>query len=113
MKTTVMLVVTSALALTGCAHNLMRGSVAMKGNDQEAHVCLGDGEVKGGDKVTLYKNECTGVKGGGKSGYGDARSCTKVKLGFGTVERTLNEHYSVIKVDPGVQFEEGSIVEKS
>ena len=85
----------------------------MKGDDQEAHVCLGEGEVKGGDKVALYKNACTSSKASaGKTGYGAASTCTKVKLGEGIVERTLNEHYSVIKVNPGVQFEEGSIVEK-
>jgi hypothetical protein len=100
--------------LAGCAHSTMRGSVAMKGNDEEAHVCLGDKEVKAGDRIALFKNVCTGGKGGGgRSGEGGGSgACKKVKLGEGTVERTLNEHYSVVKVDPGVQFEEGSIVEK-
>jgi hypothetical protein len=69
----------------GYAHGLMRGSVAMKFNDHEAHVCLGDTEVKAGDKV---------------------------KIGEGTILQTLNEHYSVMKVDPQVAFEEGTIVEK-
>lgn len=99
-------------SLFGCAHSTMRGSVAMKGDDQEAHVCLGNGEVKAGDKVALFKNVCTGGKGGGKGGDRITGGCIKTKLGEGTVERTLNEHYSVVKVDPGVQFEEGSIVEK-
>jgi hypothetical protein len=83
----------------------------MKGDDGEAHVCMGDKEVKAGDRVALFKNVCTGRAGGGKGGTGN-RSCQKVKLGEGTVERTLNEHYSVVKVDSGVQFEEGTVVEK-
>ena len=101
-----------SVSLMGCAHGTMRGSVAMKASDQEAHVCLGDSEVKAGDPVALYKNVCSGSKGGGKSGEGSNGGCTKVKLGEGVVERTLNEHYSVVKVNPGVQFQEGTIVEK-
>jgi hypothetical protein len=82
----------------------------MKVNDQEAHVCLGENDVKAGDKVTLYKNQCVG-KGSGRYDVG-AGGCTKVRLGEGTILRTLNEHYSIMKVDPQVAFEEGTIVEK-
>lgn len=91
----------AAVALNGCAHGLMRGSVAMKISDQEAHVCMGDDQVKAGDKVALFKNVCR--KGG---------ECQKVRLGEGEVTRTLNNHYSVVKIQPGVTFEEGTIVEK-
>ena len=100
--------VISTLSLFGCAHSIMRGSVAMKASDNEAHVCLGDKEVKAGDRVALFKNQCT--RSGGKVGASDP--CHKVRTGEGTVERTLNEHYSLVKVDPGVTFEEGTIVEK-
>ena len=102
------------VSLAGCAHGTMRGSVAMKASDSEAHVCMGDKDIKAGDKVSLFKNVCAGgVGGGGRGGdKGSNRSCEKVRLGSGVVERTLNEHYSVVKVDPGVQFEEGAIVEK-
>ena len=98
------------ILLTGCAHSTMRGTMAMKVNNEEGHVCMGDGEVKAGDHVALFKNVCTSPKaaaqGGGTGG------CQKEKLGEGTVIRTLNEHYSVVKVNPGVPFEEGAIVEK-
>lgn len=80
----------------------------MKGDDNEAHVCLGDKEVKAGDRVTLFRNQCN--RSGGKVAASDA--CHRVKVGGGEVTRTLNEHYSVVKVDPGVAFEEGTIVEK-
>jgi type IV secretory pathway protease TraF len=96
-----------ALSLGGCAHGLMRGSVAMKTGDHEAHVCMGNQEVKVGDKVVAYKNHCTG---GGRA-RGDF-SCEKRKIGDGTITKLLNEHYSVVQFDDGVQFDEGTIVEK-
>jgi len=97
------------VSLFGCAHSTMRGTVAMKVSDNEAHVCMGDNEVKAGDKIALFKNECTGARGGRE---GNAGSCKKVKIGDGVVERTLNEHYSLVRVSPGVSFEEGTVVEK-
>lgn len=113
MKVLKVLSLATMFALVGCAHSTMRGSVAMKASGDEAHVCMGDNEVKAGDKVALFKNVCTGAGSGGRSGdRSDSRSCKKVKLGDGVVERTLNEHYSVVKVDSGVQFEEGTVVEK-
>ena len=99
-----------ALTLVGCAHELMRGSVAMKVSDSEAHVCMEDAKL--GEKVTLFKNVCTGPKGGSRSGLGDSRNCEKVKLGQGIVTEILNHHYSVVKFDSGVPFEEGTFVEK-
>ena len=96
--------------LSGCAHSMMRGSVAMKINDEEAHVCMGDNEVKAGDRVALYKNECRGK--GSSRADGGGTNCQKVKIGEGEVTRTLNEHYSVVRVSPGTSFEEGTVVEK-
>ena len=99
----------AATAFFGCAHTTMRGGVAMKLSDREAHVCMGDQEVSVGDKVTAFRNRCTG--GRGKSGDSD-RSCEKIKIGVGTVTKLLNEHYSVVQFDSGVQFDEGTFVEK-
>jgi hypothetical protein len=104
------LVITSGLM--GCAHSAhTRGSVALKHGAQEADICLGKGEVKVGDKVALFKNECKPRNRGGKEG-GESSSCTKVKLGEGRVSQVLDEHYSTIQVDSGVSFAEGTIVEK-
>ncbi len=97
------------LALAGCSHGLMRGSVAMKVSDTEAHVCLDDTEAKVGDRVTLFKSKCSG---GGSKGGGSGRSCEKVQLGQGTVTEILSHHYSVVKFDAGVPFDEGTFVEK-
>ncbi|MGE3681008.1 MAG: hypothetical protein AB7G93_04720 [Bdellovibrionales bacterium] len=105
------LTIAALIALSGCAHGVMRGSVAMKTNDNEAHVCMGKGEVKAGDRVTLFRNVCT-AKGGGTRYGGGGGSCEKRELGMGTVQEVLNEHYSVVKFDSGIQFEEGTFVEK-
>jgi hypothetical protein len=113
MKLTKVISVAALFSVVGCAHGTMRGSVAMKASDTEAHVCMGEQEVKAGDKVVLFKNVCSSPKASGKAVEGGRfDGCKKVRLGDGVVERTLNEHYSVVKVAPGVQFAEGAIVEK-
>ena len=102
----------TAFALSGCAHSVMRGSVAMKTSPDEAHVCLGKGEVKAGDRVNVFKNVCTGM--GLKTRINTlAAPCEKKQMGMGTVKEIINSHYSVVKFDSGVQFEEGTLVEKN
>jgi hypothetical protein len=104
-------VVLGSILFAGCAHHsTMRGTVAMKVSGDEAHVCMGDNEVKAGDKVALFKNVCKGTSSG-REASGN-RTCEKKKIGDGEVTRTLNEHYSVVKVSPGVVFDEGTVVEK-
>jgi hypothetical protein len=93
--------------LVGCAHSTMRGTVAMKVTDEELHVCMGEKEVKAGDHVAFFFNQC---RPGGKETRNDI--CTKIKLGEGEVVRTLNEHYSVVRPNPGVKVQEGTVVEK-
>src|SRR3989344_4809990 len=88
------------ISLFGCAHGLMRGSVAMKTSENEAHVCLGDKEVGVGDRVNVFQNVC-------ESKYTDdsvSPSCEKRKVGEGVVKETLNNHYSVVQFDSGVPF---------
>lgn len=93
---------------SGCAHSShVRGSVALKHSAQEADVCIGSNEIKEGDKVALFRNKCTG-----SNAKGIQRTCEKVKLGEGTVSHVIDEHYSTIKIEPGVSFEEGTVVEK-
>lgn len=97
----------------GCAQALAktppnRAAVVMKVGDTEAHVCMGRGEVRPGDRVALFENICQLPKQPGK---GIGPWCTKRKTGEGTVTRAINEHYSVIEVDPGSTFREGTIVE--
>ncbi len=107
-------VITLSLLATGCAsHSTMRGSVAMKISDSEAHVCLGEGEVKAGDKVTAFYNDCQNREAGGSDKAGAyGIPCVKTKLGSGIVTKVLNSHYSVVEFDKGVKFTEGTFVEK-
>jgi hypothetical protein len=108
MNTKILLAVLAIGTLAGCAHGNMRGSVAMKASEDEAHVCLGDNEVKPGDKVALFSSVCAARGRAQESGP----ACEKKYLGDGQVTRILNQHYSVIKVAQGVKFDEGTIVEK-
>ena len=99
----------SVVVAGGCAHSQMRGSVAMKATNDEVHVCMGNKEVKAGDRVAFFINNCQSV--GRETTYD---ICTKIKLGEGTVLRALNEHYSVVKPDSGMgaKIGEGTVVEK-
>lgn len=106
MKLAMITLGTVALIMTGCAHSKMRGSVAMKESDREAHVCLDRGDVKVGDKVQLFSNRCTG---GSKMA---GRTCEKVSGGTGVVSEIISDHYSRVTFDEGVKFEEGNFVEK-
>ena len=108
MTRTFMSALIGVMVLSGCAHSLMRGTVAMKVSETEAHVCLGEGQVKTGDKVAFLVNQCSG--GSGKTGTG--RDCQLIKVGEGQVRQLLNNHYSIVKADAGVKLDEGTLVEK-
>ncbi len=105
----------SVTVLSSCStHSAMRGSVAMKTGPHEAHVCLGNSEVKIGDKVRAFVNVCKSspnaiAQTGGK---GPKVVCAKEASGAGVVTELINEHYSVVKFDDSVTFNEGTIVEK-
>ena len=97
--------------LVGSAYAaVVRAPVAMKINDTEAHVCVGKEEVKVGDKFIAYKNECTPGRGKVAAESG-TELCKKVKLGDAKIEKLLNEHYALLKFEPGVKFDERSFVE--
>lgn len=96
-----------SISMAGCAHSVMRGSIAMKVSDTEAHVCMNNDEVKVGDKVELYSNVCTPSKIKGQF------PCKKVSKGYGAVEEILNEHYSLVKFEQGIKFGEGDFVERT
>lgn len=98
--------------LSGCAHHqMMRGSVAMKANNREAHVCLGENEVKVGDRVAAYRNECKQAIDLGERGSRGV-SCKLERIGGGKVVSLLNDHYSTVEFDEGVPFNEGTVVQK-
>jgi len=110
----VALLALGVLILSSCAsHSTMRGSVAMKTGEDTAHVCLGGGEVKVGDKVSAYKNVCTNNTIDRTTRSHLSVACKKEKIGDGVVLNIINEHYSEVKFDAGVPFTEGTIVERA
>lgn len=99
-----------AIAVTlfsGCAATSPRGVVAMKISDDEAHVCIRKQEVRDGDRVAVFKNVCT-KQNVGKS---TTSNCELKRIGSGTVTSQLNEHYSVVRFDNGVEYSEGDVIE--
>jgi hypothetical protein len=96
----------AALVLASCASQLHRGVVAMKVNDNTAHVGLSKNEVAVGDHVELYGNRCTG------SGKNTDRSCEKISKGHGVVTQIINDNYASVQFDSGVAFQEGDFIEK-
>jgi len=102
----------AAFTVVGCAgHGSMRGSVAMKTTEREAHVCLGDGSVEVGDRVKAFRSECVSIGGQGERAGGKV-NCKMVSIGGGKVVGILNSHYSTVEFDEGVTFAEGTIVQK-
>lgn len=99
----------SALMLSSCAHNFMRGTVAMKMDKKTAHVCLGNNDVKKGDKVMFYNNRCDRSDGREE---GITGLCKMEKIGMGSVTKILNSHYSEIKTEGKFDFSEGTLVQK-
>ena len=83
----------------------MRGTVTMKTDDQQAHVCLGSNDVELGDKVDFFDNVCLKKKG-------EETTCKITLLGTGTVTKLLNTHYSVVKADSKFKMREGNLVQK-
>lgn len=111
MITRVLLASATAMLLGSCAHH--RGEVAMKANAREAHIGLGSDEVKPGDKVVFYNEECRRGGFGRTSSSPGINECRDVTIGKGTVTRNLGKDYSVVKVEPGVEFKEGTKVKKA
>ena len=99
------LVATSCWA--GCGHTQSRGSVLAKVDEHEARVSMGTSDVKPGDRVRLFKNVCPASAGAA----GTDSACERVEIGEGTVERVFDERSSLVRVDPGVAFDAGTVVE--
>ena len=100
-------ILTVAALLSGCASTFHRGVVAMKVDDEIAHVGINKEEVKVGDHVQLFANQCTVAHRGSPP-----RKCVKVQKGHGDVVEILGDHYVAVKFEKGVQFNEGDFIEK-
>jgi hypothetical protein len=100
------LVLIGLVLISACSTMTHRGVIAMKINNDEAHVGMGSSDLSLGDHVELYHNECKG------SARTNDPSCEKVSNGHGEVTRIINENYSVVKFPSGTKFSEGDTVEK-
>ncbi len=103
------LILAMATSLYGCAHGgHVGGSVVMKHNDQEAHICIDGEKVKVGEKVALFSTSCQ------KTGAGRTQRtvCTKRNLGEAEVTEIIDKHFATIKASEGVVLREGLIVER-
>ncbi len=108
MKRTMLIMSTFGLILcaAGCVHKThSRGSIVLKQSATEAYVCLGADEVKPGDKVSLFRNECSDV-----SRDISGPICKRMKVGNGEIIQNLNGHYSMMRVVPKTPLEEGMAV---
>lgn len=100
-----------AIVVSGCAATTPRGVVAMKVSSDEAHVCLGNEEGKEGDLVLLYINDCKVHRSRYRTSKPVSRTCKKIYKGRGIITKNLNEHYSVVQFQDGVEFAEGDVIE--
>ena len=106
MKTKVMAMIAFGAMVSGCATGFHRGVVAMKVDEETAHVGINKEEVNVGDHVQLFSNQCT------SGPRGSNRKCVKIPKGHGDVVEILGEHYVSVKFEKGVQFNEGDFIEK-
>ena len=100
-----MFVVFGFVAVAGCSHAMMRGSVVMKASDTDAHVCLGRGEIAVGDHVHLLHNDCSRAS--------KLIQCQRVPVADGEVVQLFNDHYSLVRFPAGTAFAEGDTIERA
>ena len=102
----IVVVLIGSILVTSCASKVHRGVVAMKINENTAHVGLNRNEVSVGDHVELYGNKCAG------NSKIIERTCEKILKGHGIVTQIINDNYASVQFDSGVAFQEGDYIEK-
>lgn len=105
------ILLTAAMALSDCAHS-QKGTVTMKVSDEEAHVGLGANDVHPGDRIEIYGPCLSPKQRWANPDSVELGGCNRAKLGEATIARVLNKDYSIVKVDPGVHFDEGALIRK-
>jgi hypothetical protein len=95
-----------AVMTAGCAsmsHKKMNGAVVMASSEQEAHVCLLEGEVTVGDVVRVKHHIC---EDNSRAGI----TCRDEDSGRATVTAHLNGHYVAVIAFEGTTLHEGDTV---
>lgn len=103
----------SACATTSVQHSHIRGSVVTLDSPQEAHVCLGQTEIKSGDKLNVYESVCRSEMDLGGRKPIKKKICDKIPRGQAEVIESLGEHFAKVRSLDGLVFKEGFIVEKT
>lgn len=117
MKTRrIWLVAVAPVVLGACAtmsgHGHTRGTVVLSDDGKEAHVCLGEKEVKVGDKVDVFEAVCKKEQVALIRSPRYQTKCERVARGQAEVVEVSDEHYSKVKAFGDLSLEEGQIVEK-
>lgn len=94
--------------IIGCTHMHSRGTVVLSHSNNEVDICIGNTEVKVGDKLNFYQTSCVSTG----TGRNYKRNCTKLKIGEGEVISTLDEHFSTARLSSEFKVTESTIVEK-
>ncbi len=111
MTRSVVTLIVLPFLLGACASKVHRGVVAMKIDDNIAHVGIRSSEVSVGDHVELYGNKCPHYNLKLNPGAGEMK-CEKISKGHGVIIEILSEDYSAVKFENGVAFKEGDYIEK-
>lgn len=107
------MVLLSSCATTSVEHHHTRGSIVALDSADEAHVCLGEKEVKPGDRLNVYESVC-------KSEFSDVgrrssfklTTCERIARGEVEVVENSGNHFSKAKAHSGLKLKEGLILEK-
>ena len=103
-------IATCLFVCMGCAHHVVRGGVAMELGPHQVEVCMGSDEIKEGDVVSFFRNDCPKPNRAFMEG---GVACHKEKVGEGVVSKILNDDYSVVDIKSGKIPEKGTIVQKN
>lgn len=104
--------------LSSCAtisgkHHHTRGSVVALDSEEEAHVCLGEKEIKPGDRLSVYESVCKSeISDDGPRVAIRRTTCERIARGEVEVVENSGSHFSKVRALSGLKLKEGFILEK-
>lgn len=93
-------------------HDHARGTVVLSDDGKEAHVCLGNKEIKVGDKVEVFDAVCKKEQVAVIRSRRYQTKCEKIARGQAEVVDVADEHYSRVHALGDLLLKEGQIVER-
>ena len=107
-KITALILILGTMYSCASRHTMMQGTVAMKIDNSSGIACMEANQMKVGNTLYLYNNDCSGKEASPREGKGI--SCKLVKVGQVEVTRLVNDHYSEFKTLTNTSFSEGSVI---